>query len=171
MAIWLYVSSHIYHIIHLNSVKTYSPVWLTFFFPLKNIDYVICPKYFWTPLSFIVWTEQHWDIFQNILIKNKYSVSIFHKIQIFCRMWINRELTVVIDLHNMEKNTMEVNGYRQLLGNQHSSKYLLQCSAERKSYRNNLRVVNDDSIFIHGWTVSLFATHSLHMSVRWSLPV
>ncbi len=34
------------------------------------------------------------------------------------------------DFHSMEKNTMEVNGYQQLFGYQHSSKYLLLCSAE-----------------------------------------
>ncbi len=33
-----------------------------------------------------------------------------------------KKLTVAIDFHSIEKNTMEVNGYRQLFGYQHSSK-------------------------------------------------
>jgi len=37
----------------------------------------------------------------------------------------NHQLTVAI-----RKNTMEVNGYRQLSGYQHSLKYLLLCSTE-----------------------------------------
>ncbi len=31
------------------------------------------------------------------------------------------QLAVAIDFHNMEINTIEVNGYRQLFGNQYSS--------------------------------------------------
>ncbi len=31
--------------------------------------------------------------------------------------------------------TLEVNGYHQLFGCQHSSKYLILCSKERNSYR------------------------------------
>ncbi len=46
-----------------------------------------------------------------------------------------KHLTVAIDFHSIEKNTMEINGYHQLFGFQHSSKYLLLCSAEeRNSY-------------------------------------
>ncbi len=66
-----------------------------------------------------------------------------------------------------------VNGYRQLFGYQHSSKYLLLCSTEeRNSYRfggwvndtvfifwvnmeMNWGWVNDDRIVIFGWTVPL----------------
>ncbi len=44
-----------------------------------------------------------------------------------------------IDFHSMDKNTMEVNGYRQLFGYQHSSKYLLLCLTEER--------VNYDGIF------------------------
>ncbi len=43
---------------------------------------------------------------------------------------------VPTDFYSMGKNTMKVNGYRQLFGYQHSSKYLLLCSKEeRNSYR------------------------------------
>ncbi len=40
-----------------------------------------------------------------------------------------KELPVAIHLHSMEKNTMEVNGYQQLFGYQHSRK---------KEHLNNL---------------------------------
>ncbi len=33
-----------------------------------------------------------------------------------------KEFPVAIDLHSMGKNTMEVNGYQQLFGYQHSRK-------------------------------------------------
>ncbi len=39
---------------------------------------------------------------------------------------------------------MEVNGYRQLLGYQHSSKYLLLCSAEERN--TGLKKVEGDSM-------------------------
>uniref|UniRef100_A0A8C1ICM4 Palmitoyltransferase n=1 Tax=Cyprinus carpio TaxID=7962 RepID=A0A8C1ICM4_CYPCA len=45
---------------------------------------------------------------------------------------VTKQLTVAIGLHGI----MEVNGYRQLFGYQHSSNHLLLCSTEkRKSYR------------------------------------
>ncbi len=34
---------------------------------------------------------------------------------------VTKQLTVAIDFHSMEKYNMEVNGYRQLFGYQHSS--------------------------------------------------
>ncbi len=40
---------------------------------------------------------------------------------IFWRMLETEQLTVAIDFHSMEINTIEVNGYRQLFGNQYSS--------------------------------------------------
>jgi len=43
---------------------------------------------------------------------------------------------------------MEVNGYRQLYGYQHSSKYLLLCSAKERNSSAEER--NDESIFIFG---------------------
>ncbi len=39
-------------------------------------------------------------------------------------MLATKQLTVAIDFHSEERNTMEVNGYRQLSGYQHYSKYL-----------------------------------------------
>ncbi len=36
-------------------------------------------------------------------------------------MLVSRRFPVAIDFHNMEKNTMEVNGYRQLFAYQHYS--------------------------------------------------
>ncbi len=46
------------------------------------------------------------------------------------------QLMETIDFHCTGKNTMEVNGYRQLSGYQHSSEYLiLRSTEERNSYR------------------------------------
>ncbi len=55
-------------------------------------------------------------------------------------------------------NTMEVNGAPELLCFPHSSEYLPLCSAEqRHSYRfgTTWGWVNDDRIFIFGWTIPL----------------
>ncbi len=49
---------------------------------------------------------------------------------------VTKQLTVSIDFHSMEKNTMEVNGNHKLLDYPHSSKYVILClSEERNSYR------------------------------------
>jgi len=51
-------------------------------------------------------------------------------------MLVTRQLTVAIDFHSIFFFLLEVNGYRQLSGYQHSIKYLLLCSIEeRSSYR------------------------------------
>ncbi len=65
-------------------------------------------------------------------------------------------LTVAIDSHGIFHPTMEVNGYRQLSGSQHSSNFLLLCSTqETNSYRfvKALRWINNDRINIFMWTV------------------
>ncbi len=57
-----------------------------------------------------------------------------------------------------KKNTMEVNGAPELLCFPHSSEYLPLCSAEQThSYRfgTTWGWVNDDTIFIFGWTIPL----------------
>ncbi len=57
---------------------------------------------------------------------------------------------------------MEVNGYCQLVGYAHSSKYLLLClTEERNSYRFGMTWgwISDDRISIFGWT-TLFSEHS-----------
>ncbi len=62
--------------------------------------------------------------------------SVEHKKKIFWRMLVTKQLLVATDLWNIFFHTMEVNGYHQLFGYQHSSKYLLLCSTEqRSSYR------------------------------------
>ncbi len=38
---------------------------------------------------------------------------------------VTKQVMVAIDFHSMGKNTMEVNGYQQMFGYQHSSKYLV----------------------------------------------
>ncbi len=64
-----------------------------------------------------------------------------------------------IDFHSRrKKNTMEVNGAPELLCFPHSSEYLPLCSAEQThSYRfgSTWGWVNDDRIFIFGWTIPL----------------
>ncbi len=65
-----------------------------------------------------------------------------------------------------KKNTMEVNGAPDLLCFPHSSEYLPLCSAEqRHSYRFRTTGggVNDDRIFIFGWTIPLRAVLSFAM--------
>jgi len=55
-------------------------------------------------------------------------------------------------------STMEVNRYRQKFNKQHCLKYFLLCSTEeRNSYRfgTTWGWVNDDIIFIFGWTIPL----------------
>ncbi len=48
---------------------------------------------------------------------------------------VTKQLMVAIDFYSIFNHTMEVNGYHQLFGNQHSSKYPLLCSTEdRNSY-------------------------------------
>ncbi len=67
-----------------------------------------------------------------------------------------------IDFHSRRKNTMEVNGAPELLCFPHSSEYLPLCSAEqRNSYRfgTTWGWVNDDRIFIFGWTIPLSHFH------------
>ncbi len=68
-------------------------------------------------------------------------------------MLVTKQLTVAIDFHYMEKNTMEVNGYRQLFGYLHSLKYFILCSTEdRDSYRSGIMGwgVNDERILVSG---------------------
>ncbi len=68
-----------------------------------------------------------------------------------------------------KKNTMEVNGAPELLCFPHSSEYLPLCSAEqRHSYRfgTTWGWVNDDRIFIFGWTIPLSVSLSW---INWNL--
>ncbi len=79
--------------------------------------------------------------------------------KIFWRMLATKQLTVAIDFHRKVK--YYVNGYRQLFGCQHPSKYLPLCSTEeRNSYRFGTTSgwVND-RIFIFGWSFSLRCEH------------
>ncbi len=66
---------------------------------------------------------------------------------------------------------MEVNGAPKQPGYKVSSKYLPLCSAEqRNSYRfgTTWRWVNDDIIFIFGWTIPLRCIHIYHPSANFS---
>ncbi len=70
-----------------------------------------------------------------------------------------------IDFHSIFVPTMEVNGAPKQPGYKLSSKYLPVCSAEQThSYRfgTTLGWVNDDRIFIFGWTIPL-SSPRLHL--------
>ncbi len=88
-------------------------------------------------------------------------ISLFCRTQrkIFWRKFVTRLFWGTIDFHSRKKkNTMEVNGAPELLCFPHSSEYLPLCSAEqRHSYRfgTTWGWVNDDRIFIFGWTIPL----------------
>ncbi len=63
-----------------------------------------------------------------------------------------------IDFHSRKKNTMKVNGAPELLCFPHSSEYLPLCSAEQRHscrFGTTWGWVNDDRIFIFGWTIPL----------------
>ncbi len=95
--------------------------------------------------------------------------------KIFWRKFVTRLFWGTIDFHSRKKNTMEVNGAPELLCFPHSSEYLPLCSAEqRHSYRfgTTWGWVNDDRIFIFGWTIPLrsflryFRMHFLVFRIR-----
>ncbi len=78
--------------------------------------------------------------------------------KIFWRMWETEQFWGTIDFHSILFPTMEVNGAPKQPGYKLSSKYLPLCSAEkRNSYRfvTTWGWVNDDTIFIFGWTIPL----------------
>ncbi len=78
--------------------------------------------------------------------------------KIFWRMWETEQFWGTTDFHSIFFPTMEVNGALKQPGYKLSSKYLPLCSAEqRHSYRfgTTWGWVNDDRIFIFGWTIPL----------------
>ncbi len=78
--------------------------------------------------------------------------------KIFWRMWETEQFWGTIDFHSNFFSTMEVNGAPKQPDYKLSSKYLPLCSAEqRHSYRfgTTWGWVNDDRIFIFGWTIPL----------------
>ncbi len=73
-------------------------------------------------------------------------------------MWETEQFWGTIDFHSIVFPTMEVNGAPKQPGYNLSSKYRPLCSAEqRNSYRFGTTCgrVNDDRIFIFGWTIPL----------------
>ncbi len=81
-------------------------------------------------------------------------------------MLATKQLTVAIDFHSEERNTMEVNGYRQLSGYQHYSKYLFFLFFKRRKTIKqiwNRRRVMDDRIFILA-ELSLYGLHVFNWS-------
>ncbi len=89
-------------------------------------------------------------------------MNFFLLLNTFWRMLVTKQLTVATDFHSIFPHTMEVNGYRQLFGYQHSSKYLILCSAaEKDSYRfaTTWGWVND----VHFWVNYPFKDISRHL--------
>ncbi len=82
--------------------------------------------------------------------------------KIFWRMWeTQQQFWVTIDFCGIFIPTMAVNVAPKQPGYKFSSKCLPLCSAEqRNSYRfgNTWGLVNDDRIFIFGWTIPLSRT-------------
>ncbi len=80
--------------------------------------------------------------------------------KIFWRMFVTRLFWATIDFH-WKKNILRVNGAPELLCFPHSSEYLPLSSAEQiHSYRfGTTGWINDDRIFIFGWTVPLSLPH------------
>ncbi len=78
--------------------------------------------------------------------------------KIFWRMWVTEQFWGTIDFHSIFFPAMEVNGAPKQPGYKLFSKYLPLCLAEqRNSYRfgTTWGWVNDDRIFIFGWTIPL----------------
>jgi len=78
--------------------------------------------------------------------------------KIFVRMFVTKQISPPIDCHSIFFPTVLVNVGRDLLGYKHSSKYLCLCSAEQRNlYRfgTTWGGLNDDRIFIFGWTIPL----------------
>ncbi len=85
--------------------------------------------------------------------------------KIFWRMWETEQFWGTIDFHSIFFPTMEVNGAPKQPGYKLSSKYLPLCSAEqRHSYRfgTTWGWVNDDRIFIFGWTIPLMVLQTIY---------
>ncbi len=83
--------------------------------------------------------------------------------KIFWRMWESEQFWGTIDFHSIFFPTMEVNGAPKQPGYKRSSKYLPLCSAEQRNwYRfgSTWGWVNDDRIFIFGWTIPLSVERS-----------
>ena len=95
-------------------------------------------------------------------------------ISFFC--WTQKKIFWRMSVTSIEFffSTMEVNGVHQLSGYRHSSKYLLLCSEEeRNSYRfkTTWGRVNDDRMFIFGWTVPLMTDAAQLQGMSPSLPI
>ncbi len=97
-------------------------------------------------------------------------MSLFCQTQrkIFWRKFVTRWFWGTIDFHSRTKNTMEVNGAPELLCFPHSSEYLPLCSAEQRHSNRFGTIwgwVNDDRIFIFGWSIPLTLNDVLAMIV------
>ncbi len=107
-----------------------------------------------------VWMSRFRGAWQNLVSSKPVWMSLFCWTQrkIFWRMWETEQFWGTIDFHSIFFPTMEVNGAPKQPGYKLSSKYLPLCLAEqRNSYRfgTTWGWVNDDRIFIFGWTIPL----------------
>ncbi len=106
---------------------------------------------------------QHMEnIFASLLPSSKpvwMSLFCWTQRKVFWKMWETEQFWGTIDFHSIFFPTMEVNGAPKQPGYKLSSEYPL-CSAEqRHSYRfgTTWGWVNDDRIFIFGWTIPLMS--------------
>ncbi len=82
--------------------------------------------------------------------------------KIFWRMWETEQFWGTIDFHSIFFPTMEVNDAPKQPGFKLTSKYLPLCSAEQRHscrFGTTWGWVNDDRIFIFGWTIPLITHH------------
>ncbi len=83
-------------------------------------------------------------------------------------MGVSKQVTVTTDFHSTEKNTIEVNDYRQLLVYQHSSEDLGLCSAQE---RNSHRFEGDGEYMITEFSFHISFFLEDNISKKWhSLP-
>ncbi len=103
----------------------------------------------------VSWTaNQHIRMISGLCLKRDSSP----KNEMFWKKIVTRQFWVTIDFQSRKKNTMEVNGAPELLCFPHSSEYLPLCSAEQRHsywFKTTWDWVNDDRIFIFGWTIPL----------------
>lgn len=133
-------------IIHLNNF---------FFFFNENVT----TNCFWFYGEMWLWNDK-----VKAIVHTKMKIVILYSSS---RMLVTKWL-VAIDFHriNKKKNTVEVSGYRQLFSYQYSSKDLLLSLREEK--KKKTWGLNDDIIFIFGWTFTPpHLWHLVHAVYTW----
>ncbi len=88
----------------------------------------------------------HPEILTLISLQTRMSFCHPLRTKIFWRTWTTKQLTSRV----IKKNTIKVNGYRQVFGYQYTSKKRILCSKRNSEVWNKLKV-----IFIFEWTIPL----------------